>query len=72
MRGERKVVAPVLLEVTLLPPAAVNERHLIEREGADRIRVSEVAEHRIGVQPRIANDVGHASLPPAVISRFMA
>src|SRR6202012_1533714 len=67
LRGERKGVATTVFEIALLKCAAVDERDLIEREGADRVRVCEVAKHGVGMRPRIANDVGHAGLAPPVV-----
>jgi len=72
LRGERIVIAATFFEVALLPAAAVDEGDLVESEGADRVRVREVAEHGVGMHLRIANDVGHAGLAPAVVRRFMA
>lgn len=72
LRGEREVVAAAFLKIALLPAAAIDECDLVECEGADRIRICKVAEHRAGMELRIANDIGHPGLPPAVVGCFVA
>lgn len=72
LRRKRVIVDAALFEVTLLPPAAVNEGDLVERKGAKRVGMSEVAENNIGMDFGVAYDVGHPGLMPTVVLLFVA
>ena len=54
------------------PLAAVHPRNLVLREGQQRIRLRKVREDRLGMLLRIADDVGHACLRPALVRRRVA
>lgn len=56
-----------VVHVALLEAAAVDEGDFAEREGADRVGVGEVAEDGFEVLCRVADDVGHARLLPAIV-----
>src|SRR3569833_2186344 len=67
LRREREVVIAAFSEIALLEPAAIRERDLIEREGADRIGVREVADNRFWALLGIQQNIRHPALPPAVV-----
>ena len=67
LRAERKVVVADLREVALLPLAAVDPRDLIFRERQQRIGLGQVWNDRVGMLLRIADDVGHPRILPAVV-----
>jgi hypothetical protein len=69
---EGKVAVAALCEIALLPAAPVDERDLAEIEGADRVRMGEIAKHGFGMNSRIANDVGHTRLLPSVVFLLVA
>ena len=53
-------------EITLLPPAAIDECNLAEIEGAIWISVLEIAKNRFGMQLRITDDIRHSCLLPSI------
>src|SRR5579862_88367 len=67
LRGQRKIVVSPFGKIALLIPAAVHKGNIIQRETADRIRMSEVSKNSFGVDFGIANHVRHASLLPTVV-----
>jgi hypothetical protein len=68
---KREIIVADLLEVSLLPPAAVNEGNVVLGETKDRIGLCEVRNDGIGVFAGIAHDVGHAGLAPTRVDLLM-
>ena len=67
LRGEYEIVVADLLEVALLPSAAVGEGDVVLGEGEQRIGLGEIRNDRVRMLARIAHHVGHARLLPALI-----
>ena len=70
--GEREVIVADLLEVTLLPVAAIDKGDVVDREREQRMRHRQIGNDRVGMLLRIAHDIGHPRLTPAVIDFLMA
>ena len=70
LHRQRVVVVANLREVALLPLAAVDESHLILRELRDVVR-AEIGNDRVGMLSRIAHDVRHRRLLPALVNLRM-
>src|SRR5690349_14211818 len=67
LRGFRKIVVADLLEIALLPEAAVDEGNVVLGKGYKRVRPGEVRRNRLRVLARVANDICHWSRLPAII-----
>ena len=65
------VVAP-LGELSLLPSTPIDEHHLFQTEGANRISIDEAPQNRFRMGVRIAYDVRHTCLLPSVVSVCVA
>ena len=63
---QREVVVATLHEVALLVAAAIDECDVVETKGADGIGTHKITKNSIGMFLRVANNIGHAGLHPAV------
>lgn len=66
LRGKGVVIVTPPGEISLLVPASIDEGDIVESKGAERVRLSEVTEHRVRMEPRIANDIRHPCPLPSV------
>ena len=71
LRGEWEVVITDLLEVTLLPFCAVNERHIIQLERQQRIGFRKIGNDNLRPHFRICYDIRHSCLRPSFIDGTM-
>src|ERR1700722_17876951 len=71
LHRKREVIVADLLEVALLPPAAVNEGNVVLGEAKNRIGLREVGDDGVGMFAGIAHDVGHARLAPTRVDFLM-
>jgi hypothetical protein len=70
--GERKEIISPFGEVPLLVSAAINERHVVQTEGANCVLMAEVTKNAARVEFWIAHNIGHAGLLPSFKSFLMA
>ena len=71
LRRFRKIIVPSFREITLLPKAAVNQRHIILRELRDGIR-RKIWNDRVWMFARIAHDIRHGRLSPVFVDLRVA
>src|SRR5690348_895860 len=67
LHRKREIVIADFCEVTLLPNASVDERHLVLGKLVDVVR-REIGNDRVRMLMRIADDIGHGGLLPVVIN----
>src|SRR5580704_10777145 len=67
-----KIIVPRLREISLLPQAAVYQRHVVFREFHERVGLRHVRNNRVAMFARIAHHVRHGSLLPSLIDLRMA
>jgi len=67
LRRQRIVVVPALRKKSLLPPAPIHKRNIIEPEGDERIRMSKIRKHSLRMLLRIAHNICHPSLFPSLV-----
>src|SRR4029077_2177133 len=67
LRWQREIVVALAREIALLPPAAIDEGDIVQRETQFGIGLREVWNDSVRMLARIAYDIGHARLlPPGV------
>ena len=72
LRREREIVVSGLLEVALLPDAAIDKRYIVLGKMDKRVGLGEVRDNGVWMLARVAHDVGHRRLLPAVVDAGMA
>jgi hypothetical protein len=72
LRGEWEIVVSGLLEVALLPDAAIDKRYIVLGKMDKRVGLGEVRDNGVRMLARITHDVGHRRLLPAFVDAGMA
>ena len=72
LRGKGEIVASELLEVALLPDAAIDKRYIVLGKMDKRVGLGEVRDNGVRMLARVTHNVGHRRLLPAVVDAGMA